>query len=239
MTFCHECGKAVVPSSAKFCRNCGASQYEETQLPIAPAVTPFPESVREPLPVPGNTSTLPQSLQSNLPPQVPREPVIPELCKSCGSLINPDEKYCGICGSPRGEHEITVPHKQEIQTSAPAGVCTSCGSPRIETVKFCGICGASSDSIAKPHSHPPLPTIDTSPPRQTPQPATMKVCRSCGNPLSGSELFCGICGIPIKSISSDMYASQKIDGKTCSNCGKPIRATTRFCGTCGMAVGPK
>jgi len=239
MTFCHECGKAVVPPSAKFCRNCGASQYEETQLPITPAATPFPVSVREPSPVVGNTSPLPLSRQSNLPPQVPPEPVIPEVCKSCGSPINPDEKYCGVCGSPQGEHDITVPHKQEILTSAPSRVCTMCGSPLFETGKFCGICGASSDSIAKPHSQTPLPKINTSSPRQPPQPAAMKVCRSCGNPQSGSELFCGICGIPIKSISNGLSASQQIDGKTCSNCGKPIRATTRFCGTCGMAVGSK
>ena len=77
MTFCHECGKAVVPPSAKFCRNCGVSQYEETQLPITPAQTPFPKSVREPLPVAGDTCTSPQSRQSNLPQQVPGEPVIP------------------------------------------------------------------------------------------------------------------------------------------------------------------
>jgi predicted amidophosphoribosyltransferase len=199
----------------------------------------FPESVREPLPVPGNTFTLPQSQHAHPPSQVPLKPVIQELCKSCNGPINPDEKYCGICGLPLGEHEITVPHKKEIPTSAPFGICTLRGSPRIETGKFCGICGASLDSITNPHSQPPLPTIDTSPPRQTPQPAATKVCRSCGNPLSGSELFCGICGIRIKSISPGMSASQQIDGKTCCNCGKPIRATTKFCGTCGMAVGSK
>ena len=239
MTFCHECGKAVVPPFAKFCRNCGASQYEETQLPITPAVTPFPESVREPLPVASQTSTLPQSRQSNLPQQVPIDSVIPVVCKFCGSPINPDEKYCGICGSARSEYDISVPHKQEILTSAPAGVCTSCGSPRFETGKFCGICGASLDSISKLHSQPPLPKIDRSPLGQPPQPATMKVCRSCGNRLSGSELFCGICGKPLQSTSPGLSASQQIDGKTCSNCGKPIRATTRFCGICGMAVGSK
>jgi len=196
MTFCHECGKAVVPPFAKFCRNCGASQYEETQLPITPAATPFPESVREPLPVASQTSTLPQSRQSNLPQQVPIDSVIPVVCKSCGSPINPDEKYCGICG-------------------------------------------ASLDSISKLHSQPPLPKIDRSPLGQPPQPATMKVCRSCGNRLSGSELFCGICGKTLQSTSPGLSASQQIDGKTCSNCGKPIRATTRFCGICGMAVGSK
>ena len=143
MTFCHECGKAVVPPSAKFCRNCGVSQYKETQLPITPAQTPFPKSVREPLPVAGDTCTSPQSRQSNLPQQVPGEPVIPEVSKTCGSPINPDEKYCGICGSPRGEPDLTVKPEPQIPTSSTVGVCTSCGSPRFETGKFCGICGAS------------------------------------------------------------------------------------------------
>jgi predicted amidophosphoribosyltransferase len=239
MTFCYECGKAVVPPSAKFCRNCGASQYAEPPQAAMPTATPFPESVLEPLPVAGNTSPLPLSRQSNFLPEVPKEPVIPEVCKSCGSPINPDEKYCGICGSPLGEHNITVPHKQEILTSGPAGVCTSCYSPRFETGKFCGTCGAGSDSIAKPDSQPPLPKIDTPSPQQPPQPAEMNVCRSCGSPLSGTELFCGICGKPLQSTSPGMSASHQPDGKTCSNCGKPIRATTGFCRTCGMAGGSK
>jgi predicted amidophosphoribosyltransferase len=67
----------------------------------------------------------------------------------------------------------------------------------------------------------------------------VKVCRSCGGPLSGTELFCGICGIPIQSAPPGLPASQPQAGKTCSNCGKPIRVTTRFCGACGMAVGSK
>ena len=239
MTFCHECGKVVVPPFAKFCRNCGASQSEESPLPITPPIPPFPESAPEPLPIPGNTTPSPQSRQSNPPPQVPFEPAIPKLCRTCSSPIKPDEKYCGICGSPRGEHDMTVLHNQEILTSAPAGVCPSCGSPHFETGKFCGICGASLDSIAKPNSQPPLPKIDTSPPRQPPQPDTIKVCRSCGSSLSGTELFCGICGTPIKSTSSGLPASQQPADNTCSNCGKPIRTTTKFCGACGMAIGSK
>jgi len=237
MTFCHECGKAVVPPSAKFCRNCGASQCEESPLPITHAIPPFTEAAPEPLSIPGNTSPSPLSRQSNLPPQVPFKPAIPKVCRTCSSPLQADEKFCGICGSARSEYDISVPHKQEIRTSATAGVCTSCGSPRFETGKFCGIFGASLDSISKPHLQPPLPKIDRSPLRQPPQPATMKVCRSCGNPLSGSELFCGICGIPIKSISNGLSASQQFNRKTCSNCGKPTRATTKSCGTCGMAVG--
>ena len=239
MTFCHDCGKLVVPPSAKFCRNCGASQYEETQLPITPAAASFPESVREPLPVPGNTSLLPPSRQSDLPPQVPPMPVLPEVCISCGSPITPDENYWGICGLPRGDHDSTVSHKQEIPTSPPSRVCTMCGSPLFETGKFCGMCGASSDSITKPQSQTLSPKIDTSSSRQPPQPAAMKACRSCGSPLSGSELFCGICGIPVKSAIPGIPVSQQPDWKTCSNCGKPVRATTRFCGSCGMAVGSK
>lgn len=224
MTFCHECGKAVVPPSAKFCRNCGASQYEETQLPITPAATPFLESAPEPLPTPGNTSPVPQSRHS-LPhqPQVVLEPAIPKLCRSCSSPINADEKYCGICGSPMSEPDLTVQPVAEIPTSASNGVCTSCGSPLFETGKFCGICGASLDSIVRPHSHPPVPKINASSAQLQPPPAIIKVCRSCGSPLSGTELFCGICGILIKSTSPGLSASQQHDGKTCSNCGKPIR----------------
>jgi predicted amidophosphoribosyltransferase len=228
MTFCHECGKAVIPPSAKFCRNCGAWQWEEAQLPITPENPPLPESAPEALPVPGNTPPLPQSW--NTPPsQVPLEPVIPIFCKSCNSPIHADEKYCGICGSPAGKQDPTLIHEPEIPTSSPAGVCISCGSPLFETAKFCGICGAGKDSVVRPDSWQ----------HQPPQPALVKVCRSCGGPLSGTELFCGICGIPIQSAPPGLPASQPQAGKTCSNCGKPIRATTRFCGACGMAVGSK
>jgi len=239
MTFCHECGKVVVPPSAKFCRNCGASQYEESVLPVTPAIPPSPEAAPELLPMPGNTSPSPQSRQSDPPPQVPFEPAIPKLCTTCSSPIHADEKFCGICGSPISENDHTLQPVTEIPTSTPSRVCTICGSPLFETGKFCGICGASSDSILKPQSQPPVPKINASPAQLQSPPAIIKVCQSCGSPLSGTELFCGICGIPIKSPSPGLSASQQPDGKTCSNCGKPIRATTKFCGACGMAVGLK
>ena len=145
----------------------------------------------------------------------------------------------GYAGRPVVNMIVTVPHKQETLTSIPSRVCTMCGSPLFETGKFCGICGAGSDSIAQPKTQIPSPKIDISSPQQPLQPAAMKVCRSCGSPLSGKELFCGICGKPLQSTSPGTSASHQPDPKTCTNCGKPIRATTRFCGTCGMAVGSK
>jgi hypothetical protein len=238
MTFCHECGKLVVPPSAKFCRNCGASQYVEPQLPVTPAATSFKESVREPFPVAGDTSPLPLSRQSNLPPQVVPEPVIPEVWKSCGSLINPDEKYCG-CGSPCSEHDFTVPHKQEILTPTPFRVCTICGSPLLETENSAEYAVRVHIVLKNPIHNLPCPKLIHLPLNNPPQPPAMKVCRSCGSPLSGTELFCGICGKPVQSTSPGTSASQQIDGRTCSNCGKPIRVTTGFCGSCRMAVGSR
>jgi RNA polymerase subunit RPABC4/transcription elongation factor Spt4 len=117
MTFCHKCGKRVVPPFTKFCRSCGAPQWEEAQQQIIPARTPVTESPAEPLQ--GNTPSLPQSRNSIPPsPQVHLEPVTSNPCRSCSSPINADEKYCGICGSPRGEHDLTVLYKQEILMSA-------------------------------------------------------------------------------------------------------------------------
>jgi predicted amidophosphoribosyltransferase len=136
--------------------------------------------------VPGNAPPLPQSRQSPLPPLVPFEPVLPDVCRSCGSPIHAYEKFCGICGSPISEHDLTVQPEPEIPTSAPPRVCTSCGPLLFETGKFCGICGASSDSTAKPHSPLPAPKINTSPADLQPPPAIIKICRSCGNPLSGT-----------------------------------------------------
>ena len=239
MTFCHECGKAVVPPSAKFCRNCVASQCEEFPLPITHAIPPFTEAAPEPLSIPGNTSPSPLSRQSNLPPQVPFKPVIPKLCRTCNSPLQADEKFCGICGSPIRENDHTLQPVAEIPSSTPPHVCTSCDSPLFEAGKFCGICGASSDSIVKPLLQPPVPNMNTSPAQLQPPPAIINVCPSCGRLLSGTGLFCGICGKPLQSTSPGMSASQQPAGNTCSNCGKPIRATTKFCGACGMAVGSK
>jgi len=248
MSFCHECGKPVVPASAKFCRICGAFQGEEAQLPIMPAVTPLPVFPTAAVPKPGDTPQLPLSWHVPLAasPQVPVEPAAQELCSSCSSPLSPDEKYCGICGSPAGEHPPAALPEPEIPAPAPASGCASCGSPLFEKGKFCGMCGADAGCSAKipdakgvedspatvVQNHPTSAGVTQQVPPTPPQ-----VCASCGSPLSGMEKFCGICGKPVQFTSPAPPASPHPAGKMCGTCGYPISATTKFCGGCGTAVG--
>ncbi len=53
------------------------------------------------------------------------EPVIKVKCASCGTLLDPDAKFCGNCGLKQG-----------------ASNCPSCNEPLKPGAKFCGECGA-------------------------------------------------------------------------------------------------
>jgi class 3 adenylate cyclase/tetratricopeptide (TPR) repeat protein len=54
------------------------------------------------------------------------------VCASCGTLNEPDRKFCGECGS------------------ALARPCPSCGTPNPPSVKFCGECGTPLTAEASP-----------------------------------------------------------------------------------------
>ena len=260
MTFCPECGKPVAPPSAKFCRNCGASQLEEVQLATMPARATSPVSAPAPVPAPEIPPQPPQSQQAPpASPQVPAEPVVRVLCSSCGSPFGSDEKYCGICGSPAGEHPLTTPPAPGISVPASVSICASCGSPHAEKGRFCGVCGASGSSIAPP---PPLPhpLKFTAPPSQPSQPPGARLCRSCGNPIKPGDKFCSKC--LAKVVDDSMIASApyqapvppvspspppppqsfttppsphpaQLSGiRLCRSCGNPINPGDKFCSKC-------
>ena len=198
MTFCHECGKPVVPSSAKFCRNCGVPQWEEAPLATMPARATSPVSALAPVPEAEIPLQPPQSQQAPpASPQVPAEPVVQALCSFCGSPGGPDEKYCGICGSPVGEHPFPTPPAPGISVPAPVSICESCGSPLAGKGRFCGACGASVNSIAPPPPLPPPPAFNAPPAQQPSQPTGAKLCRSCGNPIKPGDTFCGKCFVNV------------------------------------------
>jgi predicted amidophosphoribosyltransferase len=249
MTFCHECGKHVVPPSAKFCRNCGASQWEEAHLSTIPAV-PSPVFPQESIPSTANTPPLPQSrqtLQSSL--QVVPESVIQVTCSSCGNPLDRDEKYCGICGSPTGEQNPTVLPEPEIPARASGNICASCGLPLTEKGKFCGICGVSSGSIAKHPSPTSSLKFDVPPSaQQYPQPAGPRLCRSCGNLIKTGDKFCSKCLLNVAD-SSPLTLVQNIPPSVdvkpsipsahalaCASCGSLLSGTEKFCGICGAPV---
>ena len=232
MPYCPECGKQVAPT-AKFCRNCGASQLEESSSAILPAQLPLatrtcascgnPLSPEEkfcgacgfgegeklqqgsPAASPGSSSPpatipaptpVPPSLPSSPPPpnnpsvvSQPSQPSAVRLCRSCGHVINPGDKFCKKCLA-------------KVAEDFPAA-----------------------------HTAPLPRNIEVPPP-----PVSQMVCRSCGNPVNGTEKFCGICGTPLISTSSEQVASPP-EGIACTNCGAPVSATAKFCGGCGTTLG--
>jgi predicted amidophosphoribosyltransferase len=191
-------------------------------------------------------------------PEVPAEPVVRALCRDCGSPLGPDEKYCGICGSPAGEHPHPALPVPTISAPAAVSTCASCGSPVAEKGKFCGVCGTSINSIA-----PPLPL--SSPPRFTPpssqQPSQhpeTRLCRSCGNPVKPGDKFCSKClakvvddsmiaSVPYQAPVSQVLPpsppsqptalpsrqpSQPPGTRLCRSCGNPVKPGDKFCSNC-------
>jgi hypothetical protein len=82
----------------------------------------------------------------------------------------------------------------------------------------------------------PAPAPVAAPPQAGPG---SYACASCGNPLSGTEKFCGICGSPAVAArpAAPAPAPAVPSGKFCGSCGTPVSDTTKFCGGCGAPVG--
>jgi hypothetical protein len=112
MPYCPECGKTVSPH-AKFCRNCGASQLDETPVPVVSPVPVPPEpaacaSCRAPLkPDEKFCGSCGQPVHAPVvSPQAPPQPApqpVPSpgrVCGSCKSPVGPETKFCGNCGQP-------------------------------------------------------------------------------------------------------------------------------------------
>ncbi len=96
------------------------------------------------------------------------------LCRSCGYMINPGDKFCKKCLAKVAEDFSAAPSplRQPPGDSAPPPVsppvCTSCGSPISGMEKFCGICGTPLVPV------PPAPATVLPPGKMT--------CTHCGVP---------------------------------------------------------
>jgi len=187
MPYCPECGKSV-SETAKFCRNCGASQAEET-AGETPAVKSPPENpvckACKTILLPGDKfcstcgekiappAPVPASVQDDEPAPGP-EPV----CASCGAVLGSDARFCGSCGIPAGSRPPVQEPVPEVTERSDEYVCSACGSRLKGTEKFCGICGKAAAAV-RPES---------------PAPPAANVCGSCGETLGENAKFCGICG---------------------------------------------
>ena len=242
MSYCPECGKRVAPT-AKFCRNCGASQLEESPSNPPPAAVPVVirtcASCSNPLSQDEKFCGVCGAREGEIRPQViPAAPPVspppspapvpsPSLsCTSCGMPLNPGTRFCGGCGSPVKGDGIPAPstvpaaiiaspspQPQYIPPPAPqpsqqAGVrvCRSCGYVINPGDKFCGKClakvvDATLESpvpvkvAVPPVSPPPPPPVipDFGACTSSSQQAGVRVCRSCGNVINPGDKFCGKC----------------------------------------------
>jgi predicted amidophosphoribosyltransferase len=243
MVFCPECGKPVA-DKAKFCRNCGASQLEETPGPApvgapAPAVAPAPEK---------------------------------NLCKTCKSPLAPDEKFCGSCGARAGEASpsaavpvpaapapapVAAPAPVEVHVPhPPSNACPSCGIPYAPGTKFCGSCGAviGQGPVAAPA---PAYVAPVSPPFAPPAaaPIGVRLCTACGNPIKPGEKYCSKCLVMVKdnapaapvAAPAPIYvapAAQPVTAlaatpggvRLCTACGNPIKPGEKYCSKCLVMV---
>ncbi len=254
MPFCPECGKPVA-QTAKFCRNCGASQLEDIpSIPVhAPAAAPVPVPAPAIPPQPVKAPPAPSKV-------VVQQPLTDSACGSCGSPLSPSEKFCGICGtragqiappSPPGPSSTTpvyvpvpAPVSPQVPSSLPVmgeptGIrtCKACGNVIKPGDKYCSKCLVIVRDNLPPAAAPVSPPVQ--PPVQPPPTAApgSYVCSSCGSPISGTEKFCGICGTPVVAARVPEVAQPQPVQKTCSACGAPINTTTKFCGGCGAPVG--
>ncbi len=150
MPYCQECGKKVA-ANAKFCRNCGASQLEESET-VAPVVSPPVPAPKKP-----KAEAKPRPKAKPRPePKIQPDPIpVPgpepaRTCSSCGKPVGPGEEKCPLCAcaetiSRRQPSQEPVPEpfpEPATPGTSPPAVCTGCGSPLGVGEKTCGVCGA-------------------------------------------------------------------------------------------------
>ena len=141
---CSNCG-ATLNAGARFCTACGK----------ATEPTPVVEVTTRPVPL-MDTSPPPD------PPQVEEAVPAPAdetlICSGCGATLNPDVRFCTVCGKPlSAEASVEAPREISrivladsslpvIEPHPPPSlvtdiVCSNCGAALNPASKFCNMCG--------------------------------------------------------------------------------------------------
>ena len=99
----------------------------ENKVTAAPVTAPTDVVTPNPAPVP--MAPPPAPVGAPVPPVAPPPPPpMVAMCPRCGTVIHPDQRFCGGCGVPIA------------QPPAPK-VCPACGSPAAPEAVFCMRCG--------------------------------------------------------------------------------------------------
>ena len=164
-------------------------------------------------------------------------------CGNCGNTVNPQERFCKICGSSlRGE--IRRPEAQYIEEKRKL-VCLSCGKEARTNTKFCSGCGkALPAEVVKriplcvmcgeklPDDSKECESCGTTYKEATDGYITIEesCCGNCGTPFTEEEAFCSECG---EDLSKNAAKKQKKFVAGCKNCGEEIDMGKQFCVGCG------
>lgn len=108
---CEHCG-AGLPAFALFCGDCGRSVAASSlvppvaapaQPPAVPLVRAEPAALLRPAPVPERAvepTRVDEPAAALVPAPTPGSTPAGLACMSCGALADPDDRYCGDCGTP-------------------------------------------------------------------------------------------------------------------------------------------
>ncbi len=107
-----------------------------------------------------------------------------KVCPGCGTVLDPDAKFCHKCGMTAPETPVE-PEKKHVD-----GICDNCGKQIDVGAKFCRYCGA-----AVPEGSAPV---------QAPPPG---ICVNCGNKIDDGAKFCRFCGTAASAVGQNSVSS--------------------------------
>ena len=162
--------------------------------------------------------------------RVIEDPVIEDsslICKNCGAVIEPGNKFCMKCGTAVVQEEETTAASDDfdnfydeflsddaeiegLEVPTSVYVCSSCGTEYEPGMKFCMKCGSK------------IPEL-----KEEEQQNNVYVCGSCGTEYEPGMKFCMKCGSKLPEIKEEESVP------LCSNCGAEYEPGMKFCMKCG------
>lgn len=135
--FCNVCGakienqnviKLLKERNEKICSGCGTSLEEDQQFCIN-CGTPVGQEVK----VSDKAFTSMQvSPESNVVPETNKDN---NVCERCGAILEPEQEFCVMCGTPVKKEMI------EKENQDHKNICENCGKKVPQEMRFCTSCG--------------------------------------------------------------------------------------------------
>jgi Uncharacterized protein conserved in bacteria len=243
---CNNCG-AELPDTDEFCPECGM-KADSTTVDLSSTVdlSKSPQAVEDA----SATAETDAEIEAPVETEAPKEEASAQAaetsdeaeaanethasCGNCGASLEPDDKFCQICGIPVDAYDTT--NTQCPSGTTPAMTCSRCGAVLSPNDRFCQMCGkpTGQEQIG---NHP-----ETAPP-----PAS--ICSGCGAELIPGDRFCQRCGTPVSLPGQQKgfapvfphsplpVAPSVSTVSKCAGCGAELIPGDRFCQKCGTPTG--